>query len=589
VPATILSHQALVLPLKMRWPHRFSGLALCIGSMAPDFEFIGRMTDDWIFSHTISAQVWFTVPVTLALVWIVTRWLVPTLLPYLAEIECLRMHDLAVVRTPDTLREWVGVACSAWVGGMSHVLLDAITHGNHSGWLVPVLPVLRTPVPHLGGQAPLHDALQLWLTVAFALASLYMWRVIARDRLLWQWRKRPVSARRSKPRHAGTRLALCCALAAAQGAIVGYVSHRTSGPKGLTAAVAFGAIDFVCAFAVIASVTMRTSRRARVARVLRHANGMRTAALSACIALPLGDSLPLTRRASPSAPTRHIAVGRGETLSVVRPLAAVPASPRSATTPMVVLLPGPIGSAFAMRHLTGALTREQVPTAVVDLLGMGESGKPSGADYSLARQSERLLAVIDTLAIERVLIVAQGTSATAALRLAALAPSRVLGVISIAGGPVDVQGSRNVDLALALAPMLDNRFGRALGRRRFRSAVREQSADAAWCTDNVLRAYLEPFDRNLAVALRALRSMAEAKEPTPVKVHLAEIHVPVQLLVGDKRSASTPTDAQIALMTHAIADFRVDTIARAGTMIHEERPEAVISAILRMLRRAAPN
>ena len=87
--------------------------------------------------------------------------------------------------------EWVGVACSAWVGGMSHVLLDAITHGNHSGWLVPILPVLRTPVPHLGGQAPLHDALQLWLTVAFALASLYMWRVIARDRLLWQWRKRP--------------------------------------------------------------------------------------------------------------------------------------------------------------------------------------------------------------------------------------------------------------------------------------------------------------------------------------------------------------------------------------------------------------
>ena len=72
MPATILSHQALVLPLKMRWPHRFSGLALCIGSMAPDFEFIGRMTDDWIFSHTISAQVWFTVPVTLALVWIVT-------------------------------------------------------------------------------------------------------------------------------------------------------------------------------------------------------------------------------------------------------------------------------------------------------------------------------------------------------------------------------------------------------------------------------------------------------------------------------------------------------------------------------------
>ncbi|MCC6242765.1 MAG: hypothetical protein IT353_07975, partial [Gemmatimonadaceae bacterium] len=123
---------------------------------------------------------------------------------------------------------------------------------------------------------------------------------------------------------------------------------------------------------------------------------------------------------------------------------------------------------------------------------------------------------------------------------------------------------------------------------RFRSAVREQSADAAWCTDNVLRAYLEPFDRNLAVALRALRSMAEAQEPTPVRVHLAAIHAPVHLLTGEKHSASTPTDAQIALMVDAIADFRIDTIARAGTMIHEERPDAVLSAILQMLRRAAP-
>jgi hypothetical protein len=292
-------------------------------------------------------------------------------------------------------------------------------------------------VPHFGGQAPLHDALQLWLTVAFALASLYMWRVIARDRLLWQWRQRRISPRRSKPRHAAPD-SLC---AAAQGAIVG-MSTPDVRPKG-SAAVAFG-VDFVCAFAVIASVTMRTSvpraRRTRTPTRQRHAHGRfeRMHCFAAC------DSLP------PDGPavgaTRHIAVGRGETLSVVRPLAAVPASPRSATTPMVVLLPGPIGSAFAMRHLTGALTREQVPTAVVDLLGMGESGKPSGADYSLARQSERLLAVIDTLAIERVLIVAQGTSATAALRLAALAPSRVCSFNR--RRPVDA-GSENVDLRRA--------------------------------------------------------------------------------------------------------------------------------------------
>jgi hypothetical protein len=72
MPATLLSHQAIVLPLKMRWPHRFSGLALCIGSMAPDLEFIGRMDDDWLISHTITAQFWFTVPLTMILVCLVS-------------------------------------------------------------------------------------------------------------------------------------------------------------------------------------------------------------------------------------------------------------------------------------------------------------------------------------------------------------------------------------------------------------------------------------------------------------------------------------------------------------------------------------
>lgn len=259
MPATLLSHQALVLPLKMRWPRHFSGLALCIGSMAPDLEFIGRMTDDWLYSHTLSAQLWFTIPVTLGLVWLITRLLVPMLLPYLREVTWLRLHDIAAIESPHGVRGWTGVAISAYVGGISHVLLDGITHGNHSGWLVPSLPILRTPVPHFGGPVPLHDALQWWLTVLFAIATLYMWRTIARDRLLWRWRARDPQPSRQMPRAAGVQLAALFALAALQGGIVGHAAHGRGSAKGIAAAVAFGALDFTFGALVLAAMSLHAS------------------------------------------------------------------------------------------------------------------------------------------------------------------------------------------------------------------------------------------------------------------------------------------------------------------------------------------
>ncbi len=271
MPATLLSHQALVLPLKMRWPRVFSGLALCIGSMAPDLEFIGRMTDDWLYSHTLVAQLWFTVPVTLLLVWIIAALLVPTLLPYLREVRWLRLHDLAALSPPTGVRGWLGAAASAWIGGMSHVLLDAITHGNHSGWLVPHFPVLRTLVPHIGGAVPLHDALQCWLTVLLAIGSVVMWRTIARKRLLWHWRSLPAVDAIKMSRASGVRLASACAIAAVQGAFVGSSLYHagsaavntatargiTSSAKGVAAAVSFGAIDFVFLALVLAALCVR--------------------------------------------------------------------------------------------------------------------------------------------------------------------------------------------------------------------------------------------------------------------------------------------------------------------------------------------
>jgi Domain of unknown function (DUF4184) len=256
VPATLLAHQALALPLKMKWPRHFSGLALCLGSMAPDLEFIFRLADDWIFSHTVSAQLWFTVPLVLVLHAVLTRISLPVLLPYVRDVSWIRLHDLAALRPAHSRAEWCRVAVSAWIGGFSHVVLDGITHGNHSGWLVPWFPVLRTPVPHLGGTAPLHDALQLWLTLGFGLACILMWRRIAAHRLLWCWNDLTPQPLPKRPRTDGYLVLRVLAVCAGVGILVG-ASQPVHAPKATAAALAFGAIDVAALGAFMISLWLR--------------------------------------------------------------------------------------------------------------------------------------------------------------------------------------------------------------------------------------------------------------------------------------------------------------------------------------------
>lgn len=277
-----------------------------------------------------------------------------------------------------------------------------------------------------------------------------------------------------------------------------------------------------------------------------------------------------------SAP-RLIAVATAESLSV-----SVGRAPQN-RAPTVLLIPGPIGSAFSMRHVTTQLLARGIATVVIDPLGMGTSAKPVGADYSLSRQAARIAAVLDTLMVDRVIIVAQGTSATMALHLAADHPERVAGIVSLAGGPVDTQGTRAVKLALTLAPLLDTPMGRTIGRRKFMAGVREQSASDAWCSRDVLRAYLEPFERNVRASLRALHAMSLAMEPAPIATRLPHVHAPVHLLLGDKPSANMPTASQIALLARSLPVFRVDTIAHSGTMLHEEQPDAVVHAVMQRI------
>jgi len=314
----------------------------------------------------------------------------------------------------------------------------------------------------------------------------------------------------------------------------------------------------------------------------------RFADLGTSFALALGLLLPgrpsaAMVRALPIAEPeeRRVVVAPAETLSVSGSAAG---TTRGGV--VVLLIPGPVGSAFSMRKVVRELQVRGIEPLVVDPLGMGASTRPKGADYTLNAQAARIAKVLDTElpAGVTVIVAAQGTSATIAFHLAATDTARVRGVVSMAGGPIDKQGTPGVRTALTFAALLDNPIGRNFAKRRFVSALREQSADDRWLTADAVKQYVAPIENDLRGLLRTLGAMQAAVEPFPIESRLPRIAAPVQLLVGDQASSSAPTASQVRMLLTHVKQFTIDTLRPGGTMLHEERAADVARAIDEMVR-----
>jgi hypothetical protein len=125
MPATIPSHQAAVLPLKLAYPSRFDGVALVVGSAAADLVYGLESLGLRVPSHSWHAQFWWNLPVTLVLVWLVRR-AAPSVAVHLPAGGPLALRDYAVLGAVHH-RLHVSVY-SALLAAFSHVAWDTVTH-----------------------------------------------------------------------------------------------------------------------------------------------------------------------------------------------------------------------------------------------------------------------------------------------------------------------------------------------------------------------------------------------------------------------------------------------------------------------------
>jgi 2-hydroxymuconate-semialdehyde hydrolase len=102
--------------------------------------------------------------------------------------------------------------------------------------------------------------------------------------------------------------------------------------------------------------------------------------------------------------------------------------------PPLLLVHGLPTSSYLWRDVMRDLEHE-VPTVAPDLIGLGRSEKPRVAGYDLPAQARMLLALLDTLGLDRVLVAGHVLGGAVAIHLAAQAPERVAG-LALLGTPV---------------------------------------------------------------------------------------------------------------------------------------------------------
>lgn len=182
MPLTFPAHQALVLPVKLRWPNRSDGTALCVGAAAPDLLYpvpgVGSN------GHGAIGVVLLVVPLTFGICSLL-RWRSALgVFGNLPDLGPFRLHSYRVItrRRPTTLTTLV----SALIGAVSHVLIDAFTHSGRWGSTLLGLDDTLFAAPIRGEMSGARVIQYLGHTVGSAVA-IGLFFYIGRSRRLEQW------------------------------------------------------------------------------------------------------------------------------------------------------------------------------------------------------------------------------------------------------------------------------------------------------------------------------------------------------------------------------------------------------------------
>ncbi|MFW9823124.1 MAG: DUF4184 family protein [Candidatus Thorarchaeota archaeon] len=207
MPSSVISHQAPVLVLKIKYPKKFDGTALCISTFVPDFiVFFEPLFQFPIrgFSHSFFGLIYFSLPLTLLLSVLFRKYL----FPYLSQIA----RKEGVFSTPLNylgieaweklrnkkydLKAMMVAIYSAIIGGVTHLLLDLPSHEYNElffPWLIIQNPdfLLFSVGQWQNYTLKIYDI--IWIIESFVglIITIYCLRYIKKKNLIEKWYNEP--------------------------------------------------------------------------------------------------------------------------------------------------------------------------------------------------------------------------------------------------------------------------------------------------------------------------------------------------------------------------------------------------------------
>ncbi|MCL4393427.1 MAG: alpha/beta hydrolase [Chloroflexi bacterium] len=258
----------------------------------------------------------------------------------------------------------------------------------------------------------------------------------------------------------------------------------------------------------------------------------------------------------------------------------------------IVLLHG-LASQSHIFDYVAPLLAARMRVLALDQRGHGESDKPD-AGYDFANVTADLFALLDSLRIQRAVILGHSWGGNVALEFAARHPRRALALVLVDGGFVDMQSDSGMTWAVARERLAPPRLA-GMPLRGFRAMVKTHMG-ATW-TPAVERVVLQNFevlpDQTIRPHLsfehhmKILRSLWEQRPPTL----FGEVKCPV-LIVPARSESTDPRDRAFLAAKRAAArtarvrlkSCEVVWFDHSAHDIPLQRPRKLANAIIRFAR-----
>ena len=197
-----LSHQAPGLFIKMKYPKKIDGTAICLSAFVPDLEFLVSPFVPFPFRHVthslLGVLIWGT-PITILLTFLFCRYIGPKISEMVKKER--KLYRVAIYFGLDELhhlknkkfdRRFYFVAFySALFGGLTHVLIDLPAHRYNElffPWALYLIPdIFRLPVFELHRIIPLYEILWYIEDGILIAISLFLLRKIKKEHLIEKW------------------------------------------------------------------------------------------------------------------------------------------------------------------------------------------------------------------------------------------------------------------------------------------------------------------------------------------------------------------------------------------------------------------